>query len=54
MIGPRTVGWILALVTTVLVVANQEQVGIARDEVVYMQTGERYAKWWRNGSSSCG
>ncbi|MBA2543660.1 MAG: glycosyltransferase family 39 protein, partial [Deltaproteobacteria bacterium] len=49
MIGPRTVGWILALLTTVLVVANQQEVGIARDEVVYMQTGERYAKWWRAG-----
>jgi len=43
----RTVGWILALVTVVLVVANQQQVGLARDELVYMASGDKYAKWWR-------
>ena len=51
-IGYRTIGWILALVTTVLVVANQQEVGIARDEMVYMQSGSHYAKWWRSPSFS--
>jgi 4-amino-4-deoxy-L-arabinose transferase-like glycosyltransferase len=46
MIPRRAVGWILAVLTTVLVVANQEQVGIARDEMVYMSAGDRYADWW--------
>ena len=46
MIPRRAVGWILAVLTTVLVVANQEEVGIARDEIVYMQSGARYADWW--------
>ena len=42
----RLVGWILALLTTILVVGNQQDVGVARDEVVYMQHGSRYAEWW--------
>ncbi|HEX2689813.1 MAG TPA: glycosyltransferase family 39 protein [Kofleriaceae bacterium] len=42
----RLIGWALALVTTLVVVANQRGVGIARDEVVYMQNGARYADWW--------
>jgi hypothetical protein len=46
-VSPRVVGFVLAVLTTVLVVANQEHVGLARDELVYMQHGERYAKWWR-------
>jgi 4-amino-4-deoxy-L-arabinose transferase-like glycosyltransferase len=40
------IGWGLALVTTIAVVVNQWDVGIARDEVVYMQSGARYADWW--------
>ncbi len=40
------VGWILALVTTLTVVALQRDVGIARDETVYMSAGQRYADWW--------
>jgi len=42
----RLVGWILALLTTILVVGNQQDVGVARDEIVYMQHGSRYAEWW--------
>jgi 4-amino-4-deoxy-L-arabinose transferase-like glycosyltransferase len=42
----RLIGWALALVTTIVVVVNQRDVGIARDEVVYMQNGARYADWW--------
>lgn len=36
----------LALVATLVVVHNQRAVGIARDEVVYMHAGSRYAAWW--------
>ncbi len=43
---PRAVGWVLALVTMLCVTANQEELGIARDEVVYMSHGTRYAQWW--------
>ncbi len=42
----RVVGWILALLTTIVVIGNQQNVGVARDEVVYMQHGTRYADWW--------
>ena len=42
----RLLGWALALAAAITVVANQRSVGIARDEVVYMQSGERYADWW--------
>jgi hypothetical protein len=42
----RLTGWALAAATAILVVANQQGVGIARDEVVYMQAGARYADWW--------
>jgi hypothetical protein len=44
--GARWIGWSLALITTIAVVVNQRDVGIARDEVVYMQNGARYADWW--------
>jgi 4-amino-4-deoxy-L-arabinose transferase-like glycosyltransferase len=40
------VGWILALVTVLAVVGNQQDVGIARDETVYFNAGTRYANWW--------
>lgn len=36
----------LALLATLAVVHNQRAVGIARDEVVYMHAGSRYAAWW--------
>ena len=44
--SPRVLGWLLALATVMLVVANQQQVGIVRDEVVYMGHGGTYADWW--------
>src|SRR5205807_5078814 len=44
--GRRFIGWVLAAVTTVVVMVNQRDVGIARDEVVYLQSGARYADWW--------
>ncbi|CAN5917633.1 hypothetical protein BH11MYX3_BH11MYX3_14320 [soil metagenome] len=43
---PRVIGLALAVITTVLVMVNQREVGIARDEVVYMSAGSRYADWW--------
>lgn len=42
----RWLGWALAAATAAAVVVNQRGVGIARDEVVYMQSGARYADWW--------
>jgi 4-amino-4-deoxy-L-arabinose transferase-like glycosyltransferase len=42
----RWIGWALAAATTIAVIVNQQGVGIARDEVVYMQAGARYADWW--------
>jgi len=39
-------GLVLALITVIVVVVNQRDVGVARDEVVYMQHGSRYADWW--------
>jgi hypothetical protein len=42
----RLIGVALALITTVVVISSQRDVGIARDEVVYMQHGAKYADWW--------
>jgi hypothetical protein len=42
----RWLGWGLAIVTAAVVMVNQRGVGIARDEVVYIQYGEHYASWW--------
>jgi Dolichyl-phosphate-mannose-protein mannosyltransferase len=42
----RALGWVLAVATALVVVVNQRDIGIARDEVVYMQSGARYADWW--------
>ena len=42
----RLLGLGLALAATIAVLGNQRDVGIARDEVVYMQAGARYADWW--------
>lgn len=44
--GALWLGWGLAIAAAVAVVVNQRDVGIARDEVVYMQNGGRYADWW--------
>src|SRR5205814_690406 len=48
----RIIGMTLAVLTVVLVQVNQSQVGIARDEVVYMNAGARYADWWLGGFGS--
>jgi len=45
-VSARLLGWALAAATAIAVIANQRGVGIARDEVIYMQTGARYAEWW--------
>jgi Dolichyl-phosphate-mannose-protein mannosyltransferase len=42
----RPLGLVLAVMTTAIVLANQHEVGLARDEIVYMQSGMRYADWW--------
>jgi 4-amino-4-deoxy-L-arabinose transferase-like glycosyltransferase len=43
---PRVIGWVLALVTVITVTINQRDIGIARDEVIYMSSGTHYADWW--------
>jgi hypothetical protein len=42
----RAIGLVLALATFVLVIENQHDVGIARDETTYMSAGSSYARWW--------
>ena len=42
----RAIGLAIAVVTAACVLWNQRDVGIARDEVVYMNAGARYAAWW--------
>lgn len=42
----RVVGWVLVALTVVIVMVNQRDVGIARDETVYMSAGARYFHWW--------
>jgi 4-amino-4-deoxy-L-arabinose transferase-like glycosyltransferase len=42
----RVIGWALAATTALAVLVNQRGVGIARDEVVYVQAGAHYADWW--------
>lgn len=42
----RACGWLLAVVTVAIVLANQSEVGIARDEQVYIEAGPRYFDWW--------
>src|SRR5688572_1267362 len=39
---------LLAVIAFAAVLANQRDVGIARDETVYMGAGSRYAGWWRS------
>lgn len=46
MIPKRSLGIILAVITVAITLANQETVGIARDEQVYMHNGMRYSDWW--------
>ena len=42
----RVVGLGIAVLTFFVVISNQREVGIARDEVVYFNAGSRYAQWW--------
>lgn len=42
----RVIGWVLALLTVFVVVVNEQEIGIARDEVVYFGAGDQYAQWW--------
>jgi 4-amino-4-deoxy-L-arabinose transferase-like glycosyltransferase len=42
----KHIGLALAIATTVLVLVNQRDVGIARDETVYFTAGDHYADWW--------
>jgi hypothetical protein len=42
----RITGIVLALVTVVIVMITQRDVGIARDETVYFNAGSKYADWW--------
>ena len=42
----RITGVVLALITVVVVMIGQRDVGIARDEAVYMGAGSKYADWW--------
>jgi hypothetical protein len=44
----KGVGWILCAITIAITLANQHEVGVARDEIVYMQNGMRYSDWWAN------
>ncbi len=46
MITPKRIGMLLAIATTILVLVNQRDVGIARDETVYFSAGDHYADWW--------
>src|SRR5262245_15585 len=43
---PRVIGWALALLTVFIVEMNEQDIGIARDEVVYMSVAPNYANWW--------
>ena len=45
-VKPKWIGLALAIVTTVGVLVLQRDVGIARDETVYMAAAPRYAEWW--------
>ncbi|HTL32635.1 MAG TPA: glycosyltransferase family 39 protein [Kofleriaceae bacterium] len=42
----RLVGLGIAVLTFFVVMSNQREVGIARDETVYFSAGSRYAEWW--------
>ena len=42
----RITGIALALLTVIVVMISQRDVGIARDEAVYMGAGTKYADWW--------
>ncbi len=44
--APLALGLVLALATFISAVRAQHDVGIARDETVYMHHSARYADWW--------
>lgn len=43
----RVLGLLFFLCTVLTVTMNEQEIGIARDETIYMGTGSSYAKWWR-------
>ncbi len=43
---PRATGALLFVASLALVLAAQRDVGLARDEVLYMHQGKVYAAWW--------
>ncbi len=43
--------FVLFSLTIVVVLANQQRQGIARDETVYMTYGSKYATWWSKAVS---
>jgi hypothetical protein len=45
-IARRWLGWGFGLLTVLIVMHDQREVGIARDETVYMTYGPRYVEWW--------
>ena len=48
--GARALDWAIALALALLslawVMSAQRDVGLVRDELVYMHSGSRYADWW--------
>ena len=44
----RWLGLLLAVATVVIVMINQQDVGLARDETVYMGAAPRYAEFWEH------
>ncbi len=45
-VDKRGLAALLAVVTFALVIWNQRDVGIARDETVYFRAGDQYVAWW--------
>lgn len=43
----RILGLLFFLCTVLVVTVNEQEIGIARDETIYMGTGTNYARWWR-------
>ena len=43
----RIVGLLFFLCTVLVVTVNEQEIGIARDETIYMGIGTNYARWWR-------
>lgn len=45
-VGSKRIAAVLAVGCAIAVLLHQRDVGIARDETVYMSVGQRYAEWW--------